>query len=289
MLCVRVWCQGSCSHCGLHPNFILGPQRPATTMPGNCSKKSQDCDWTFNFRTSSYFFDDSESDTETAQLNDKDTVASTAPAKDRLLDGIDLSTREETVVYKPNPFSIAKINAANRAQNQEHRALTQGRQNTSGGSPLRRPLKLVPKPIQTTVLDGFKIQAQKASLPTRPAASLVKRSQVLEASKARVLAQKPSSHRVPNVASVSPLNSESGSSNIPTQRHTEGQYANPFPLLNRILYFILCPARSCPQIFLSKTRIYQPETTAMQVIKRLSRRTSKKRYPLFLYPKIPFH
>ena len=226
-------------------------------MPGNCSKESQDCDWTFNFRTSSYYFDDSESDTETA-LNDKDAVASTAaPAKDRLLDGIDLSTREETVVYKPNPFSIAKINAANRAQNQKHRALTQGRQNTLAGSPLRRPLKLVPKPVQSTVLDGFKIQAQKASLRIRPAVSPVKRSQVIEASNAPVLVQKSSSHLVPNIASIPPLDSERDSSTTPVHRHAmEGQYANPFPLLNRILYFILCPARSCPRIFLSKTRIY---------------------------------
>jgi hypothetical protein len=233
-------------------SVVQCPQRSATTMPGNCSKKSQESDWTFNFRTSSRFFDDSDSD---SAPNDENTLANTAPAKD-LLDGIDLSTREETVIYKPNPFSIAKINAANRTQNQKHRAPAQARQNISG-SPLRRPSKVVSKPAQTNVLDGFKIQAQKASLRMKPAASPVKRSQAMEASKAPILVQKPSSQLVPNVASVSPLDSECVSSFIPIHRNMEGRYASQFPLLNRILYCFLCLGRSCPRtLLLSTTRIY---------------------------------
>lgn len=196
-------------------------------MPGNYSEKSQESDWTFNFRTSSRFFDDSDSD---SALNEEDTLANTASAKNRLLDGIDLSTREETVVYKPNPFSIAKINAANRAQNQTHRAPTQGRQNISGSpQALRRPSKLVSKPTQTNVLDGFKIQAQKAGLRIKPAASSAKQSRAMEASNAPVLAQEP--YPVPNVASVSPLESECVSSTTPIHRRMEGQYETSFLFL----------------------------------------------------------
>jgi len=231
----------------LSHSIVQCAQRSATTMPGNCSKKSQDSDWTFNFRTSSRFFDDSDSD---SAPNDEDTLANTASAKDRLLDGIDLSTREETVAYKPNPFSIAKINAANRAQNQKYRAPCQN----ISGSPLRRPLKLVAKPTQTTVLHGFKIQAQKASLRIKPAAPPAQRSQAMEAP---VLAQESASQFVPNVASASPVESKSVSSSIHTHRHMEGQYATPFLLLNRILYFFLCLGRCCPRpLFLSTTRIY---------------------------------
>lgn len=233
----------------LSHSIVQCAQRSATTMPGNCPKKSQDSDWTFNFRTSSRFFDDSDSD---SAPNDEDTLASTPSAKDRLLDGIDLSTREETVVYKPNPFSIAKINAANRAQNEKHRAQAQARPNISG-SPRRRS-KLVAKPTQITVLHGFKIQAQKESLRIKPAASPAQRSRAMEAP---VLAQEPSSQVVPNVASASPVESGSVSSSIRIHQHMEGQYATPFLLLNRILYFFLCLGRSCPRpLFLSTTRIY---------------------------------
>ena len=232
----------------LSRSIVQCAQRSATTMPGNCPKKSQDSDWTFNFRTSSRFFDDSDSD---SAPNDEDTLASTASAKDRLLDGIDLSTREETVVYKPNPFSIAKINAANRAQNEKHRAQAQARPNISG-SPRRRS-KLVAKPTQITVLHGFKIQAQKESLRIKPAASPAQRSRAMEAP---VLAQEPSSQVVPNVASASPVESESVPSSIRLHRHMGSQYATPF-LLNRILYFFLCLGRSCPRLlFLSTMRIY---------------------------------
>ncbi|KIM42496.1 hypothetical protein M413DRAFT_10592 [Hebeloma cylindrosporum] len=185
-------------------------------MPGNGSKKSQESDWTFDFRTSSRFFDDSDSE---SAPDDEVTVADTASAKNRpgLLDGIDLSTREETVVYKPNPFSIAKINAANRAQNQKHRALTQGRQNILG-SPQRRLPKVAAKPTQSNLLDGFNIQAQKEGLRMKPTAFAQKPPQGMKPSNAPLLAQAPASHLVPMVVSVSPTDSQCISSTVPLHR-----------------------------------------------------------------------
>ncbi|KAF5383252.1 hypothetical protein D9615_004845 [Tricholomella constricta] len=53
-------------------------------------------------------YSDSDSDTDTESGGDR--VSSEA----KLLNDLDLSSREETVQYKPNPFSIAKINAASR-------------------------------------------------------------------------------------------------------------------------------------------------------------------------------
>ncbi|PPR02235.1 hypothetical protein CVT24_011462, partial [Panaeolus cyanescens] len=61
-------------------------------------------DWAFNFRTSFAIDSDSDSDTENA-LQNRDA---------ELWKQLDLSGRQENVAFKPNPFTIAKINAANR-------------------------------------------------------------------------------------------------------------------------------------------------------------------------------
>ncbi|KAG7443569.1 uncharacterized protein BT62DRAFT_934810 [Guyanagaster necrorhizus] len=70
--------------------------------------------WAFNLRTSKLRHADcnlvdSGSDSDLSSDSDMD--------ESRMLDDLDISTREETVVYKPNPFSIAKINAAVRSTN----------------------------------------------------------------------------------------------------------------------------------------------------------------------------
>jgi len=213
------------------------------------STKSQESDWAFDFRTSSHFLDDSDSD---FALNDEDTGPDAPSAKDRGLrvldDGIDLSRREEAVVYKPNPFSIAKINAANRAQNQKLRARVQGRRNFSG-SHTRRPSKFVStKPAQTNIIDGFKVQAQKASSRTNlapesePAASPAKRPQTEKPSNASVLTQK-ASHLVAKVVSAPVLASEYAVTIVREPQRVEGQYAILSPVLKRLLYYSsFCPA-----------------------------------------------
>ncbi|KAJ7161384.1 hypothetical protein C8R43DRAFT_1233633, partial [Mycena crocata] len=66
-------------------------------------------EWTFNLR-STKTNPDSDSDSDS---ND-DAPANSISEESRLLNDFCLSNREEAVVYKPNPFSIAKINAASR-------------------------------------------------------------------------------------------------------------------------------------------------------------------------------
>ncbi|KAF5391406.1 hypothetical protein D9757_001979 [Collybiopsis confluens] len=68
--------------------------------------------WAFNLRTRAY---DSDSD---ADSDENPSSSDTIPTSDqvKLLNDFDLSTRpEDAIQYKPNPFSIAKINAASRA------------------------------------------------------------------------------------------------------------------------------------------------------------------------------
>ena len=65
-------------------------------------------DWFFNLRTTGSISDAS-SDSDTA---DTDRVGGgNPPSVARLLREFDLSTRDEAVEYRPNPWSIAKINA----------------------------------------------------------------------------------------------------------------------------------------------------------------------------------
>jgi hypothetical protein len=67
---------------------------------------SNDSDWSFNFMNDVNACDSDDSD---AGLEDSTPAGSLHGCK---VDDIDLSSREEAVIYKPNPFSIAKINAA---------------------------------------------------------------------------------------------------------------------------------------------------------------------------------
>ena len=101
-------------------------------------------EWSFNFRTNPSY-DHSDSD------NDENLE----PRKADDLNGIDLSAREETVSYKPNPFSIAKINAAYRAN-----ARPSGTEARSQAKHLGPPKAGLVKQ-QTTILDGFARQSSK--------------------------------------------------------------------------------------------------------------------------------
>ena len=73
------------------------------------SRKSKDYDWAFDLRAFDYDSDSS------AESLDEDT---NPPVGSRLkvqLEDFSFYAREESVSYKPNPFSIAKINAAYRS------------------------------------------------------------------------------------------------------------------------------------------------------------------------------
>lgn len=67
----------------------------------------QKSDWVFNLRTTGGLEDaDSDEDDDT----DDDRKNAISPEA-QLLKDLDLSSRQENVVYKPNPWNIAKINA----------------------------------------------------------------------------------------------------------------------------------------------------------------------------------
>ncbi|KAI6038362.1 hypothetical protein EDC04DRAFT_1996785 [Pisolithus marmoratus] len=74
-------------------------------LPANQRTSMQD--WSFNHRTGGAgHADDSDDDSDNADDGPHDVSS--------LLRDIDLSSRQETVDYKPNPWSIAKINARSR-------------------------------------------------------------------------------------------------------------------------------------------------------------------------------
>ncbi|KAF8810928.1 hypothetical protein BYT27DRAFT_6472408 [Phlegmacium glaucopus] len=82
----------------------------SSTIPSK-TRKQKHCDWVFNFRTRYASSDDSQSGSEP---DDQELATAKIGASRLPINDLDLSTREEHVAYKPNPFSIAKINAAYR-------------------------------------------------------------------------------------------------------------------------------------------------------------------------------
>ncbi|KAF8908560.1 hypothetical protein CPB84DRAFT_1822099 [Gymnopilus junonius] len=127
-------------------------------MPNSASRSSaqgKSNDWSFNFRANPYYErSDSESDSGADGNNSvqKNIVD---------LNGIDLSAREETVSYKPNPFSIAKINAACRANIQAKGAVSDANVTAPASS---RPKAAAPRG-QQTMKAGFQKQASKTRQP----------------------------------------------------------------------------------------------------------------------------
>ncbi|KAJ3778229.1 hypothetical protein FB446DRAFT_796806 [Lentinula raphanica] len=122
--------------------------------------------WSFNLRNhnidSNFSDPDSDSDSGIQANNDTSLNTTSASALDETetqdIEDFDLSSREEAVLYKPNPFSIAKINAASRAK--KFTALPQ----KSGRQML---VSKTPSSAKGTILDCFKNQNKK----TRPNAS----------------------------------------------------------------------------------------------------------------------
>ncbi|KAF8810927.1 hypothetical protein BYT27DRAFT_7253232 [Phlegmacium glaucopus] len=141
--------------------FHVNGSRMSSTIPSK-TRKQKHCDWVFNFRTQYASSDDSQSGSES---EDQELATAKIGASRLLIDDLDLATREEHVAYKPNPFSIAKINAAYRPTS------------TVNGSVLlpAQPVRPTDKPTQTrkstgssstnsgqiTIMEGFKTQAMK--------------------------------------------------------------------------------------------------------------------------------
>lgn len=126
------------------------------------AKENYSADWAFNFRTSHFNVYDTDSDSEEGPAVPAEKESEEA----KLAKDLDISERQETAVYKPNPFSIAKINAAARTVNKVDKPATRPEPAFSRDAPkLKAPL---------TIVDGFKRQAQKAHSATRGRAPALK-------------------------------------------------------------------------------------------------------------------
>ena len=128
------------------------------------AKENQSADWAFNFRSSHFGAYDTDSDSEEGPA----IAAGKESEEAKLAKDLDISERQETAIYKPNPFSIAKINAAARIVNnmQVDKPATH---------PEPAPFRDAPKSKALfTIVDGFKRQAQKVQSATKGKATALK-------------------------------------------------------------------------------------------------------------------
>ncbi|PPQ86945.1 hypothetical protein CVT25_009829 [Psilocybe cyanescens] len=109
---------------------------------------SHDSDWIFDFCANPRYDSDSDSDCD----DNQPTQMASNTVDD--LNSIDLSTRKETILYKPNPFIAAKINAVYRTKTRNGPETMQRTTSTSKESSKS-------KPIQNTIMEGFKTQLLK--------------------------------------------------------------------------------------------------------------------------------
>ncbi|EGO29029.1 hypothetical protein SERLADRAFT_405188 [Serpula lacrymans var. lacrymans S7.9] len=104
--------------------------------------------WSFNHRSYGGFYCDSDDSGESD--DDKDQSRDALSDDTQLFRDLDLASRQETVEYKPNPWTIAKINASSRpaasSKHIEHKAPSQQ-------APLKQP--------QGRIVDAFKKQAER--------------------------------------------------------------------------------------------------------------------------------
>jgi len=120
-----------------------------------------DTDWSFNLRSATSGFSDSDDDEE-KNAGDAGIYSRLSSSGSQALQQIDLAAREDNAQYKPNPWSIARINAASRP----------------------RQLNATPKPVsekpaaknlpQGAIVDAFKRQAQKP-VTTNPSSQAIRR------------------------------------------------------------------------------------------------------------------
>ena len=108
-------------------------------------------DWSFSLRSATGFLDDGDSDDDIEEnvVGDARTSSHLSSNSSQALQQIDLAAREDSAQYKPNPWSIARINAASRPR-QPNPTLKSVSEN-----PVARQL---PRGV---IVDAFKRQAQK--------------------------------------------------------------------------------------------------------------------------------
>ncbi|KAG6825676.1 hypothetical protein H0H92_002865 [Tricholoma furcatifolium] len=139
-------------------------------------KQNQDTEWSFSCRSApcNPYSDSDDSDlVSDAAISG---LATNISEETRLMNDLDLSTREETVQYRPNPFSIAKINAASRSIASNMNSTKSQAQVTANNYRTSNPPDAARKRHNGknrnahaktrrdgNILDGFRKQSQKAA------------------------------------------------------------------------------------------------------------------------------
>ncbi|KIL64076.1 hypothetical protein M378DRAFT_198529 [Amanita muscaria Koide BX008] len=127
---------------------------------------SSDSVWSFSMASA---FDDNDSTEE-----EESQAKYPAQLQEQRIKDLDISSREDTVNYQPNPFSIAKINAASRSKNSislVRNAAGQSGNDTLTSMPSRKPLETR---RQTDIRTAFRKQALKSChAGTRPSQSAI--------------------------------------------------------------------------------------------------------------------
>ena len=118
-----------------------------------------DTDWSFRLRFATGLPDDADSDDDNeGQVGGAGTSSHLSSSSSQMLQQIDLAAREDNAQYKPNPWSIARVNAASRSR----------QPNAAVKSVSEEPAaKKLP---QGAIVDALKRQAQKPKATTDPSA-----------------------------------------------------------------------------------------------------------------------
>jgi hypothetical protein len=126
---------------------------PESLVPATMSSS----DWSFNLRTlHPDDSDDSDSEPQPTAVSDET----------QLLKDLDLSSRQESVDYKPNPWNIAKINAASRPNRP---SIVQADEPTLVTAPANANVVTTKKKLKSPkgrIVDSFKKQANRPSSST---------------------------------------------------------------------------------------------------------------------------
>lgn len=117
-----------------------------------------DADWSFSLRSATGFFNDADSDDDNEETLGDTEISPRLSSSSYMLQQIDLATREDSAQYKPNPWSIARVNAASRP-----------RQPTAAVNSVSE-MTAAKKPPRGAIVDAFKKQAQKPKATTNPLA-----------------------------------------------------------------------------------------------------------------------
>lgn len=132
-----------------------------------------DTDWSFSLRSATGFFDEAQSDDDNEENGgDARTSSHLSSRSSQILQQIDLAAREDSAQYKPNPWSIARVNAASRSRQPNV---------TLKSAPVEPTSKKLP---QRAIVDAFKRQAQEPKTTTNSSA---------QANRPQIPSQKPAS------------------------------------------------------------------------------------------------